>query len=94
MFGSFALPGAFFLSGAAGLIFQVVWLYRCGLVFGSSVAAVTVVLVAVLAVAVSIWYPAAVGWGIAWLAFGFSGIAFLNATVFVRVFRRYGAFPE
>jgi spermidine synthase len=39
-----ALPAAFFLSGAAGLIFQIVWLYRCGLVFGSSVAAVTVVL--------------------------------------------------
>jgi spermidine synthase len=41
---SLILPAAFFLSGAAGLIFQVVWLYRCGLVFGSSVAAVTVVL--------------------------------------------------
>jgi len=39
-----ALPAAFFLSGAAGLIFQVVWLYRCGLVLGTSVAAVTVVL--------------------------------------------------
>ena len=44
MFPSLALPAAFFLSGAAGLIFQVVWLYRCGLVLGSSVAAVTVVL--------------------------------------------------
>ena len=44
MFPSLALPAAFFLSGAAGLIFQVVWLYRCGLVLGSSVAAATVVL--------------------------------------------------
>jgi len=44
MFPSLALPSAFFLSGAAGLIFQVVWLYRCGLVLGSSVAAATVVL--------------------------------------------------
>jgi spermidine synthase len=35
---------AFFLSGAAGLIFQVVWFYRAGLVFGNSVWAVTVVL--------------------------------------------------
>ena len=44
MVPSLALPAAFFLSGAAGLIFQVTWLYRCGLVLGSSVAAVTVVL--------------------------------------------------
>ncbi|MEQ1731906.1 MAG: spermidine synthase, partial [Vicinamibacterales bacterium] len=44
MFPSVALPAAFFLSGAAGLIFQVTWLYRCGLVLGSSMAAVTVVL--------------------------------------------------
>lgn len=44
MFPSLALPAAFFLSGAAGLMFQVVWLYRCGLALGSSVAAVTVVL--------------------------------------------------
>src|SRR5439155_10640943 len=35
---------AFFLSGAAGLIFQVVWFHRAGLVFGSSLWAVTVVL--------------------------------------------------
>ncbi|MFN7915004.1 MAG: hypothetical protein U0Q55_06670 [Vicinamibacterales bacterium] len=40
----FVLPAAFFLSGAAGLIFQVVWLYRCGLALGSSLASITVVL--------------------------------------------------
>ena len=34
----FALSAAFFLSGAAGLVFQIVWLYRCGLVLESSVA--------------------------------------------------------
>src|SRR6476620_5573113 len=39
-----ALSVAFFLSGAAGLIFQVVWFHRAGLVFGSSVWAVTIVL--------------------------------------------------
>jgi len=39
-----ALSVAFFFSGAAGLIFQVVWFYRAGLVFGSSVWAVTIVL--------------------------------------------------
>ena len=59
-----------------------------------AVSAFTVALVTVLAVVISVWYPAAVGWGVAWLAFGFAGIAFLNATVFVRVFRHYGAFPE
>lgn len=41
---SLLLPAAFFLSGAAGLMFQIVWLYRCGLVLGSGVAAITVVL--------------------------------------------------
>lgn len=44
MIASIALRAAFFLSGAAGLIFQLVWFYRCGLVLGSSVGAVTVVL--------------------------------------------------
>jgi predicted membrane-bound spermidine synthase len=42
--GGRSLSFAFFLSGAAGLIFQVVWFYRAGLVFGNSVWAVTVVL--------------------------------------------------
>ena len=44
MLPSFGLSAAFLLSGAAGLIFQVVWFYRCGLVFGSGVASATVVL--------------------------------------------------
>jgi predicted membrane-bound spermidine synthase len=35
---------AFLVSGAAGLIFQLVWLYRCGLVFGNSVWAAGIVL--------------------------------------------------
>jgi spermidine synthase len=34
----------FFLSGAAGLIFEVVWFHRCGLVFGNSVWSTTIVL--------------------------------------------------
>src|SRR5262245_20590260 len=41
---SAALSVAFLLSGAAGLIFQVVWFHRAGLVFGSSIWAVTIVL--------------------------------------------------
>jgi len=39
-----ALSFAFFLSGAAGLIFQIVWFHRAGLALGSSLWAVTVVL--------------------------------------------------
>ena len=35
---------AFFLSGAAGLIFEVVWFHRSGLVFGNSVEATSIVL--------------------------------------------------
>ena len=31
------LPVIFFLSGAAGLVFEMIWFYRCGLVFGSTV---------------------------------------------------------
>jgi predicted membrane-bound spermidine synthase len=34
----------FFASGAAGLIFEVVWFYRCGLAFGNSIWATTIVL--------------------------------------------------
>jgi len=35
---------AVILSGAAGLIFQIVWLYECGLAFGNSLWAATIVL--------------------------------------------------
>src|SRR5581483_6748978 len=35
---------AFFLSGAAALVFEIAWFHRAGLVFGNSVVAVTVVL--------------------------------------------------
>ncbi len=34
----------FFLSGAAGLIFEMVWFHRCGLVFGNSVWSASIVL--------------------------------------------------
>jgi spermidine synthase len=42
--GDLALSIAFFLSGAASLIFEVVWFYRAGLVFGNSVWAASIVL--------------------------------------------------
>src|SRR5262245_60878072 len=44
-----AVTAAFFLSGAAGLIFQVVWLYRCGLAFGNTIWAVSIVLSSLMA---------------------------------------------
>jgi spermidine synthase len=34
----------FFVSGAAGLIFEIVWFYRCGLVFGNTVWAASITL--------------------------------------------------
>jgi spermidine synthase len=34
----------FFVSGAAGLMFEIVWFHRCGLVFGNSIWAATIVL--------------------------------------------------
>jgi len=34
----------FFISGAAGLIFEMVWFHRCGLVFGNSVWSASIVL--------------------------------------------------
>jgi predicted membrane-bound spermidine synthase len=38
------LPFAFGLSGAAGLIFEIVWFHRAGLAFGNSVSAAAIVL--------------------------------------------------
>src|SRR4051812_25404333 len=34
----------FFASGAAGLVFEVVWFHRCGLVFGNSLWSTSIVL--------------------------------------------------
>ena len=42
--GGFVLPLLFFVSGAASLIFEIVWLYRCSLVFGSTVRAASIAL--------------------------------------------------
>lgn len=47
--GEIALPVAFLLSGAAGLIFQIVWCYRASLVLGGSLWAMTAVLSAFMA---------------------------------------------
>jgi predicted membrane-bound spermidine synthase len=39
-----ALSFVFFVSGVAALIFEIVWFYRCGLVFGNSIWAASLVL--------------------------------------------------
>jgi spermidine synthase len=42
--GELTVSLVFFASGAAGLIFEVVWFHRCGLVFGNSVWSTSIVL--------------------------------------------------
>ena len=41
---AFVISTAFFLSGAAALVFEVVWFHRSGLVFGNSVWSTSLVL--------------------------------------------------
>ena len=48
-FVSASIRGCFFLSGAAGLIYEIVWTRMLGLVFGHTVFAVTTVLAAFMA---------------------------------------------
>lgn len=43
----------------------------------------------VLAVGVTIFYPQATGYGLAWFLFGFAGIALANGFLFTRIFGRY-----
>lgn len=54
------------------------------------VAAFTVLLVTGLPIVVGVYFPQVFAWGIVWLAFGFSAIAFVNAVVLVNVFKKYG----
>lgn len=42
-----------------------------------------------LAVAVTMFYPVAAGYGILWVLFGFAGIAVVNGLLFTRVFGKY-----
>lgn len=45
--------------------------------------------VIVLSVAVTVFYPQMTGYGMAWLVFGFAGIATVNGVLFARVFNKY-----
>lgn len=49
-----------------------------------------VLLVTVLPFVVGVYYPQMFVWGVVWVAFGFSGIAFVNAVLLVNVFTKYG----
>ncbi len=53
-------------------------------------ATLKILLVTALPIIVGLFYPQVFVWGILWLAFGFSGIAFVAAIVFVGVFNKYG----
>ena len=53
----FFLTGLYFLSGVTGLVLQVVWLYRLGLVFGNAAYATAATLAAFfLGIAIGGWY--------------------------------------
>jgi len=56
---AFTLTLAFVASGAAGLIFEMVWFYRASLVFGNSIWAASIVLSS---------FMAGLGWAIFWSA--------------------------
>ena len=47
--GNIAILGCFFLSGAAGLVYQVAWAKALGLIFGHTVYAAAVVLAVFMA---------------------------------------------
>lgn len=53
-------------------------------------SALLLVLVTVLPIVVGIFYPQFFVWGLLWVVIGFAAIAFVNATVCISVFRRYG----
>jgi len=46
-----------------------------------------------LAIVVTIFSPAATGYGLLWIAIGFAGIAFLTGVLFTRVFDKYAPRP-
>jgi spermidine synthase len=48
-FEEFVVSAAFLVSGAVGLVFEVVWIHRCGLVFGNSVWSTSAVLSSLMA---------------------------------------------
>jgi len=54
------------------------------------VATIQMLVTTVVPVVVFYFYPQVFLWGLVWVIAGFSGIAVLNATALVRVFRRYG----
>lgn len=78
--------------------YQATFSDSVGRVFGNArrmsarhpVSAFMVLVVTVLPFVVGFYYPQVFVWGVIWVAFGFSGIAFVNATLLVNVFKKYG----
>lgn len=56
-------------------------------------ASLTAFAVIALSVIVSVFYPQLSGYGLLWLAMGFSGIAWLTGILFARVFDQYAPQP-
>lgn len=56
-------------------------------------ASLTAFAVIALSVIVSVFYPQLTGYGLLWLAMGFSGIAWLTGILFARVFDQYAPQP-
>lgn len=48
-----------------------------------------VVAIIALSVVVTVFYPQVTGFGLAWLMFGFAGIAAVNGRLFARIFNKY-----
>jgi len=87
------------------LVMAVVWLFALQSKFVNTVretlrnarllpirhlfTTVMVLIVTTLPVVVTVFYPKAVGYGLAWLLIGFSGVCFLNSIFLNAVFRKY-----
>lgn len=91
---------AYRVLGTLALVFpyQATFTDSLGKVLGNSrrmsarhpLATITVLMTTALPIVVGIYYPQVFVWGVIWVAFGFSGIAFLNAIALIRVFNKYG----
>lgn len=54
-----------------------------------TLTAFTTVIITALPIVITVFYPAATGYGLLWFLIGFAGIAFLNGILFSNIFDRY-----
>jgi uncharacterized membrane protein YesL len=57
-------------------------------------ATLAMVVVTVLPVVITVFYPKVTGYGLLWFLFGFAGIAVVNAFLFTGIFSKYVPQPE